>query len=82
MKKRCATRRLKTKFAALAMGGILLHVTALPLGGCNFQDITATTTLDGRTVFLGLAQSAIVTPINDWVNHAVNDLFDELDDDE
>ncbi len=81
MKKRTVSRRLKTRVAAMAMGGVLLHVTALPLGGCNFQDITATTTLDGRQVFMGLAQSAIVTPINDWVTHAIDDLFDELDDD-
>ena len=49
------------------------------LGSCNFNEITTTTTmtLDGREVIISLVRQAILTPIDQYITDAVNELFDD-----
>ena len=49
------------------------------LGSCNLNDITTTTTmtLDGREVIISLVRQAILTPIDQYITEAVNELFDD-----
>ena len=49
------------------------------LCSCNLNDITTTTTvtLDGREVIISLVRQAILTPIDQYITEAVNELFDD-----
>jgi len=57
-------------FAALLYAGL-----ALQLGGCNFGEITTTTTLDGRQLIESLLRGVILTPLDQFITDSVNDLF-------
>jgi len=50
------------------------------LGGCEFGDITTTTTLDGRELVISLIQGAILNPIDAFIIDTVNDAFGPEDD--
>ena len=68
-------RKVKRKAGALMMGALLF---AFPFGGCQIDQITTTTTLDGREVMISLIRGAVLSPIDAWITQGVNDLFDEL----
>ena len=74
-----------------SVAGIVL---AIPLGGCDFTEITVTssTTLDGREVVTAMIQSAVLTPVKayvtgqldnfeSYVNDQVDGFFDKLEED-
>ncbi len=69
---------VRRKLAALGLGALLFQ---LPLGGCEFDQITATSTvtLDTREVLISMIRGAILTPIDTFITNGVNELFDELD---
>ena len=50
---------------------------ALPLGACNLEDFstTTTTTLSGREVVSFLVRSALLTPIENFINGRIADFF-------
>jgi len=68
----------KRKAALLGLGVMAFQ---LPLGSCQFDQITATSTvtLDGREVIMNLIRGAILTPIDTFITDSVNELFDEFD---
>lgn len=47
------------------------------LGGCNFGQITTTTTLDGRELIISLFRAAVLTPIDQLITDTVNEVFGE-----
>jgi hypothetical protein len=69
---------MRKKFAAAGLGTLLF---AFPLGGCELDQITATSTvtLDTREVLISAIRGAILTPIDTFITDSVNQLFDELD---
>ena len=71
-------RGVKRKLTALAMGAMLL---GFPWGGCQIDQITTTSTLDGREVMISLVRGAILSPIDAWITAGVNQIFDQLADD-
>lgn len=72
---------VRRKVAGLGLGALLL---TFPFGGCEFEQITATSTvtLDTRDVLISAIRGAILTPIDTLITQGVNQLFDELDDEE
>jgi hypothetical protein len=70
-------RKMRRKLGLLATGAM---VYAFPFGGCQIGEITtsATTTVDGREVIIGLVREAILSPIDAWITAGVNQVFDEL----
>ena len=68
-------RKVKRKAGLLAVGAT---VFGFPWGGCQIDQITTTTTLDGREVMISLIRGAVLSPIDAWITQGVNDLFDEL----
>ena len=79
MKHRTLGSGARRKLGLLGCGALLF---GCPFGGCQIDQITTTTTLDGRQVMISLIQSAIITPIQTAINQGVNDLFDCLADEE
>jgi hypothetical protein len=73
--------KVRKKLAALGLGVLLFQ---LPFGGCEFDQITATSTvtLDAREVMISAIRGAILTPIDTFITNGVNQVFDELDNDE
>ena len=71
-------RSLKKKAVLLGLGAMVFQ---LPLGSCEFDQITATSTvtLDGREVIVNLIRGAILTPIDTFITDSVNELFDEFE---
>ncbi len=69
--------KVRKKLAALGLGAMLFQ-----FGGCEFSEITATSTvtLDTREVLISMIRGAILTPIDTFITNGVNELFDELDD--
>ena len=49
------------------------------LVGCEFGEITTTTTLNGRDLVISLIRGAILTPIDQYITDAVDEFFDEED---
>lgn len=74
--------RTRAKVALFGTGVVLFHT--IPLGGCDLGTITttSTTTLDGRQVIADLIRSAILTPLDAAITHAIEDLVGFDDDDE
>ena len=70
---------VRRKVALLGLGAFLF---GWPFGGCQIDQITTTSTLDGREVLISLIRSAILSPIDTAITEGVNELFDELVDDE
>jgi hypothetical protein len=73
-------RRFKRtqKLAALAMVGT---VFAFPFQGCDLGEFqtSSVVTLDGRQLVTYLVNSAILLPIQTFINDGVNNLFDQFD---
>ena len=67
---------------ALALLGCGALVFGCPFGGCKIDQITTTSTLDGREVMISLIRGAILSPIDAAITQGVNELFDELVDEE
>lgn len=82
MKKK--TYRRLSRIKKLAIVSTMGTAMAFPFGGCNLGEFTSTTTvtLSGREVVTYLVQSAILTPIQNWVNNAVDNFFDQLEEDD
>lgn len=76
--KRQGGRGIKRKAAI----GLTAVAMPLSMGGCDLTDFTATSTvtLDGREVVSYLVRSAILTPIQDFIDNAINQFFDEFED--
>ena len=72
-------RKVKRRAGLLTLGAM---VFGFPWGGCQIDQITTTTTLDGREVMISLIRGAVLSPIDAWITQGVNDLFDELVDDD
>lgn len=79
MNHRKTVRKVKQKAGVLVVGAMLF---GFPWGGCQIDQITTTTTLDGREVMISLIRGAVLSPIDAWITQGVNDLFDELVDDD
>jgi hypothetical protein len=68
----------RKKCVAAGLGAVLL---AFPVGGCELDQITATSTvtLDAREVIISAIRGAILTPLDTFITEGVNQLFDEFD---
>jgi hypothetical protein len=57
--------------------------TTLAFGGCQLGDFTTTSTvtLSGRDVVSYLVRSAIMTPLQNFIDNAVNEFFDQIEED-
>jgi multisubunit Na+/H+ antiporter MnhG subunit len=57
--------------------------TTLAFGGCQLGDFTATSTvtLSGREVVSFLVRSWIMTPLQTAIDNAVNEFFDQIEED-
>ncbi len=73
-------RRLVAKLRHRTMGTLGAGAMLFQLGGCEFGDITTTTTLDGRELVISLIQGAILNPIDAFIIETVNDAFGPEDD--
>jgi hypothetical protein len=60
-----------------AAGSLFAAATMYQLGGCDFGQITTTVTLDGSDFIVTLVRGAILTPLDNYITNAVNNLFDE-----
>lgn len=60
--------------------GTLGTTFALPLGACQFDEFTTTTTttLDSRAVMQYLVNSWVVTPITSFIQSKVDQAFDNI----
>lgn len=70
MKNLVTSARKRGALALLAFG------TMFQFGGCQLDQITTTTTLDGREVLIQLLRGAILNPIDAFITDRVNNLFD------
>ena len=69
-------RRVRRTLCHKAMGVFCTAGVLFQVGSCDFGEITTTTTLDGRELVLTLVRSAVLTPIDQLITAAVNELFD------
>ncbi len=55
--------------------------TTFALGGCDLGEFTTTTTttLSGREVVSYLVRSAILTPVQNFVDDRIDNFFDEIE---
>lgn len=67
--------RLRRGMRGAALGMMCLAGTTTQLGGCQFTDVTTTVTLSGQELIITLIRGAILTPIDQAITAAVNDLF-------
>ncbi len=72
-------RRLVAKLRHRTLGTLGAGAMLFQLGGCEFGEITTTTTLDGRELVISLIQGAILDPIGAFITDSVNDAFGEED---
>jgi len=61
--------------AAILSAGILFQ-----FGGCNFATVTVPTTLDGTELLITLIRGAILSPIDQAITAAVQNAFNNDDD--
>ena len=73
-------RRLKVKLCNRSLGALGAGAILFQLGGCDFGQITTTTTLDGRELVISLIQGAILNPIESYITDTVNNAFGDEDD--
>lgn len=75
-------RRLSTlkKVAVMSTVGTAF---AFPFGACENGQFTTvqSVTLDSRQVVTYLVSSAILNPLNNWINNAVNAFFEQAEND-
>lgn len=73
-------RNLKRRLAALGLGVLIFQLPS----GCQFDDITATSTvtLSGREVVINMIRGVVLTPIDAFITQSVNELFDQLEDED
>ena len=72
-------RRLAGKLRNRTIGTLGAGALLFQLGGCEFGDITTTTTLDGRELVISLIQGAILNPLDAYITDSVNAAFGEED---
>lgn len=70
-------------FKKAAVASTMGVASVLSLGGCDLEDFstTTTTTLDGRDVAMYIAEALIVTPIEEYLTNAIDEFFDDMEDD-
>lgn len=69
--------RLRHKATAvLGAGGMLFAA----FGGCQFDQIPVTSTVDSREVIVGLIRGLLIDPIDTYITNGVNEIFDQLAD--
>ena len=69
--------RLRRKAAAVfAVGGTLFAA----FGGCQFDQIPVTSTVDSREVIVGLIRGALIDPIDAYITNGVNEFFNRFED--
>jgi hypothetical protein len=56
---------------------ILTAGSALQLGSCSFDEFEGTFTLDSRDVVSFLVKSWVLTPLENWVDAGIDELFSE-----
>ncbi len=69
------TARIRTAARHRAVGLLCAGGMLFQFGGCEFGDITTSTTLNGREVITSLLRGAILTPIDQFITTAVNEFF-------
>jgi hypothetical protein len=79
MKQRNLISGARRKLGLLGCGALLF---GCPFGGCQIDQVTASTTLDGREVLISLIRGAILSPIDSAITYGVNEFFDEFVDEE
>ena len=75
MKNRRPVGMIKRLMAILSVGTLLF---GWPFSSCRIDEITTTSTVDGREVLVSLIRGAILSPIDAAITEGVNELFDEL----
>lgn len=68
-------RRLERTMRHKVVGMLCTAGVVFQVGSCDFGEITTTTTLNGRELVITLVRSAILTPIDQFITVAVNELF-------
>ena len=68
-------RRLVAKLRHRTIGTLAAGAMLFQVGGCEFGDITTTTTLDGRELVISLIRGAILNPIEAFITDSVNAAF-------
>jgi len=76
MKQGGSMKKLRTASILLGAGMVL------QFPGCNIGEITASTTIDGRTAIISLLRGALLDPIDAALTNAINEAFDELVDED
>jgi len=72
-------RWLVAKLRYRTLGALGAGALLFQLGGCDFGQITTTTTLDGRELVISLIRGAILNPIDAYITETVNNAFDEAE---
>lgn len=67
-------KRGRKAAAAILSAGMMFQ-----LGSCDFGDVGASVTLDGRELVISLIRGAILNPIDAFITEAVNDAFGDED---
>ena len=73
--KRSANRMRRGAVALLCAGSMLPQFS-----GCSLNDITLTQTINSRDLLINLIRGAILSPLDQLVTTAVNNAFDNNDD--
>ena len=64
--------RRRTRLLGVICGG----GAAFQVAGCDFGSVNVMQTVNANEVIAGLLRSVILTPINNWVNNAIDNVFD------
>lgn len=67
------SRRRRT-IAALLSASVVFQ-----FGGCDFGEITTTSTVDVRELLISLVRGAIIPPLEQGITDAINDAFGDDD---
>ena len=74
-------QRRRHRIAARGAIGVFTLGTLFQFGGCSIPDVTIPTTLSGRDFLVTLIRGLLLTPIDQAITDAVNNAFQEEDDD-
>lgn len=66
--------RRRTTIATLLSASVVFQ-----FGGCEFGELTttSTTTIDGRELLISLVRTAIIGPLDQLLNDAINEAFSD-----
>lgn len=68
-------KRFQHALRRRGLGAFLAAGTLCQFGGCEIGEITTTSTVDGRELIISILNSAILTPIDQFITNAINDAF-------